>query len=361
MLQIFRKIVCGLLSYASNKLLFCDKGNTMYVHSSRIKKQLEYLSSLGIDIEPVYKQAGISREEAFSADRHFSFEQYNTILEFALRQTGNPEYGLAFGSQPQIGGTIGMLSASCKNLMEAFSEGCRFLRLQTDTAELRFEDPEKNPRLVYRLSDSWELRHPHTARLEVDTMFAFLNTILKINSNGAVHARAVHYTFRKPEHPEKYAAFFGLAPQFGRDENILFLDRAYLKIPMKAFNPESYSVLNSYLEEQLERLVNGESVSDKVKRVLHNSFRYRFPDMETVAEKLLLSPRTLQRKLAEEQTTFKEILQEARFGIAKNLLLRNVLSVSDIAFTLGYSDLANFSRSFKRYTGTSPQEYRDGN
>ena len=79
----------------------------------------------------------------------------------------------------------------------------------------------------------------------------------------------------------------------------------------------------------------------------------------SVAEKLNFSSRTLQRKLSDEATSFKEILQETRFGIAQQLLSQDHLSVSEIGFILGYSDLANFSRSFKKYSGKSPLEYKE--
>ena len=100
----------------------------MFVHSSRLHRQIEYLSSLGIDIKPLFKQLGIAPDEDLTKDKHFDFEQYKSVLDFALRQTNNPEYGLDFGNQPQLGGTIGMMSASCANLKEAFELGSKFLK-----------------------------------------------------------------------------------------------------------------------------------------------------------------------------------------------------------------------------------------
>ena len=129
---------------------------------------------------------------------------------------------------------------------------------------------------------------------------------------------------------------------------------------MKAFNPETFSLLNTYLSSRLDQLAHGETVSDKVKRILHASFKYQFPDIETVAGKLSLSARTLQRKLSEEKTSFKDLLQETLFGIASQLLKQDHLSVTEISDILGYSDIGNFSRSFKKYTGLSPVDYRAG-
>jgi AraC-like DNA-binding protein len=330
----------------------------MFVHGSRLRKQFEYLEKAGIDITPLYRQTGISRETIIEHDTTFDFEQYKAVLDFALRQTNNQEYGLDFGSQAQLGGTIGMMSASCKNLKEALIQGTRFLKIQGDFAELVFIDDDRFPKLVYTPAMAWVMESPQTARLEVDAMFAFINTILGINSSNTLKPLKLKLAFNKPQNHEKYLEVFGVMPQFECETNEMIFENASLMIPMKAFNPETFRVLNQYLEARLINITNSEKVTDKVRRILYSSFRYQFPDIESVAEKLNLSTRTLQRKLSEEETSFKEILQETLFGIAKQLLLQNHLTVSEISYLLGYSDLGNFSRSYKKYCGMSPLEFR---
>lgn len=331
----------------------------MFVHGSRLQKQFEYLVKAGIDISPLYKQTGISRDTVIDQETTFDFEQYRVVLDFALRQTNNPEYGLEFGNQPQLGGTIGMMSASCKNLKEALIMGCKFLKLQGDFAELVFIDDDQFPKLIYTPVMAWVLESPQTAKLEVDAMFTFINTILKINSNGMLKAWKLNLAFDKPQHPEKYLEVFGTMPHFESEQNEMVFENATLLIPMKAFNPETFQVLNQHLESRITQLSNSENVTDKVRKVLYSSFKYQFPDIESVADKLNLSSRTLQRKLSEEKTSFMEVLQETRFGIAKQLLSQDHLTVSEISYILGYSDLGNFSRSFKKYFGNSPLEFKD--
>lgn len=331
----------------------------MFVHSSRIQKQFEYLSALGIDTTPLFKQTGIETDELTNPDKKFDFEQYKTVLEFALRQTKNPHYGLDFGNQPQLGGTIGMMSASCTNLKEAFIQGCRFLQLQGDFFELKYKEDERYARLDYSLLESWITISPQTAKLEVDAMFSFLNTIVKINSNNLLKPTQINMVFQKPENTEKYKSVFGFVPKFEAERNEIVFDKSLLLIPMKAFNKETFNLLKTHLENQLVQLSHDETITEKVNKILHSSFMYQFPDIETVADKLNISARTLQRKLSEEQTNFKQILQDVKFSIAKKLLEQDILTISEISYTLGYSDLGNFSRSFKKYTGNSPQEFKN--
>lgn len=331
----------------------------MFVHSSRIQKQIEYLSSLGVDVNPIYKQTDIKKEDVLKPEKTFDFEQYKMVLEFALRQTKNPHYGLDFGNQPQLGGTIGMMCASCENMEEALKRGCEFFKIQGDFAELHFVDDKAKPKLVYNVLESWVMVSAQTAKLEVDAMFSFLNTILKINSNNTLRPKNIRMVFSKPENTGRYVEVFGIAPEFDSEQNEIVFEKSSLLIPMKAFNPETYKLLNSHLQFHLSKIGRSETTTEKVKRILHASFKYQFPDIDDVAGQLNLSSRTLQRKLSDEQTTFQNILLNAKFGIAKKLLEQGVLTISEISYTLGYSDLGNFSRSFKKHVGVSPQEYRD--
>lgn len=82
--------------------------------------------------------------------------------------------------------------------------------------------------------------------------------------------------------------------------------------------------------------------------------------METLAESMKLSVRTLRRRLAEQQTTFREILENWRNETSKRLLRqRTDLDIGDIARRLGYAHSSNFERAFKRWTGVSPGKYRN--
>ena len=71
-----------------------------------------------------------------------------------------------------------------------------------------------------------------------------------------------------------------------------------------------------------------------------------------------LTPRTLHRRLQEEGTSYKEILESVRHKLAVAHLKAGHLSVQEIAYTLGYTDMANFRRAFKRWEGVAPSDYR---
>jgi AraC-like DNA-binding protein len=84
------------------------------------------------------------------------------------------------------------------------------------------------------------------------------------------------------------------------------------------------------------------------------------PHVSLVAEIVGMSERTLQRRLAQSRSTYSDIVQEARFSIASDLMADSDLNIADIAFAAGYENAPHFSRAFKRLTGMTPRDYRCG-
>jgi len=79
---------------------------------------------------------------------------------------------------------------------------------------------------------------------------------------------------------------------------------------------------------------------------------------QRVADKLCMSPRSLQMKLAAKSTSFQEILDSTRESMARGYMEQSAISITEAAYLLGFSDVSNFTRAFKRWTGKSPREFR---
>jgi transcriptional regulator GlxA family with amidase domain len=114
-------------------------------------------------------------------------------------------------------------------------------------------------------------------------------------------------------------------------------------------------------EEECARLLRsagqGHTILDSVRRIMINA-PGRFPDLPEVAKKLRVSQRNLSRRLADLGTSFREISQQVRMGIAGQYLADTSLSVEQIGFLVGYSEASNFHRAFKRCMDLTPLEYR---
>ena len=92
--------------------------------------------------------------------------------------------------------------------------------------------------------------------------------------------------------------------------------------------------------------------------VLNGDFSSAFPSLNVTARLFHLTPRTLHRRLLEEGASFKDILEQVRHTLAVEYLKAGHLSIEEIAYTLGYTDMANFRRAFKRWEAMPPSRYR---
>jgi AraC-like DNA-binding protein len=96
----------------------------------------------------------------------------------------------------------------------------------------------------------------------------------------------------------------------------------------------------------------------EVLKFLQTTIEHDRPTVSAAAEATSMNLRTLQRLLANGGTTFKHLLDEYRLQAAIGYLRRGDLSITDIAFKLGYSDSAHFTRAFRRWTGINPRDFR---
>jgi len=125
-------------------------------------------------------------------------------------------------------------------------------------------------------------------------------------------------------------------------------------------NPALASTLESWIEEHLQRF-SQDLVSTKVKSYILDNLLKGEIELESIANFLNLGLRTLQRKLKAESKSFNELLDECRHHMALKLLAEQRVPLIEISYMLGFSDQSGFTRAFRRWTNTSPKQYRDKN
>jgi AraC-like DNA-binding protein len=107
-----------------------------------------------------------------------------------------------------------------------------------------------------------------------------------------------------------------------------------------------------------QRLEDGQSMTHAVSRVLRARVIFPETSLEEIASEFSMQPRTLNRRLQAEGTTFRELINEARFEVARQLLKGTRMRIADIALALGYANASGFSNAFHRWAGAAPSEWR---
>ncbi|TCM96413.1 AraC-like DNA-binding protein [Paenibacillus sp. BK033] len=187
-----------------------------------------------------------------------------------------------------------------------------------------------------------------------------LATLLELGRRGTgrlINAKLVEFTFpfMKAGTLEDY---MGCPVRFGAEHNRLTLKRSDLDLPFLSYNEELLEILTPALERSLDDRESRFSIVQTVKRLIKRGLAGSRPDMLIVARDLGISERTLQRRLAEEGTSFKKILSHVRHEMALTYLKDPSLEIHEVAFLTGYEDQNSFYRAFRSWEGETPANWR---
>ncbi|WP_348622364.1 helix-turn-helix transcriptional regulator [Paenibacillus polymyxa] len=153
-------------------------------------------------------------------------------------------------------------------------------------------------------------------------------------------------------------AFFGCRIRIGAKCNRLTLHRRDLDRPFVSYNKELLEILTPALDRSLDEQQRSRSITEMVKWILKRSLTGGRPDIQAVAKELSMSDRTLQRRLTDENTSFKFLLTQARHEQAREYLADPSLDIKEVAFLIGYEDQNSFYRAFRQWEGDTPSNWR---
>jgi AraC-like DNA-binding protein len=173
--------------------------------------------------------------------------------------------------------------------------------------------------------------------------------------------RPVAATLRraKPQQSEVYERFFGCPVRFRAEENAFVLSTQDAERPLPSANRQLAAVFDRMLTEELGRLDRSDVVSRCRSEVLQHLESGEMTEHD-MAQRLHMSRRTLQRRLAEADTNYLRLVDDTRKDLALRYIGDASRSITDIAFTLGFAQQSAFTRAFRRWTGRNPTEYRAG-
>jgi AraC-like DNA-binding protein len=145
---------------------------------------------------------------------------------------------------------------------------------------------------------------------------------------------------------------------FGQDEDSLLFDNPSLESPLSDYTPEMSQELEQYALALVEKLSSGEGFLSAVRVAIEDSIAGGSNSEAEVARRLAVTPRTLHRRLEQEQTTYRQLRDLILQRHAKALLRQPSVSLGEASYLLGYSEPSTFCRAFKRWTGTTPNQWR---
>lgn len=313
------------------------------------------LEEAGVEWRPLLGDCGIDPGLLRDAEARVPHARLARFWPNAARVLEDPLFGLHLAAhvRPHAVNLIGYLLMSSETVMEGLERVVRYQRLVYGTEFLRLS---RDPGVV------------HVEVLPVDTADAgaqigveyLLGTARKylewVTERDAVpsHARLAH----APRGPlQEYRQVLGCTVDFHGGWSGMTFPRERLALPSVHANAEIARLHREYAEKQLVERRDRTMVC-RVRKVIGAHLDDGEADLARVAERLNMSPRTVQRRLAAEDTSFKAVVSRMRRETALVLLEEGRAPLAEIAYVSGFSDPSNFSRAVRRWTGRSPSEYR---
>lgn len=284
-----------------------------------------------------------------------AFAEVAELIERAIELTGDRALAISMGLQMQVSshGYLGFAAMTSRTVREALELACRFAPLRFPALSLRLDVGEEEAALVLEERVPFGTAHEFV----LVTLFVGFTRMAQALLGKSVRGHA-ELEIAQPDYFEDIRRMIPGTVSFEMPQNRLVFARALLDEPILTANPAAMNLAKEHCERELAEVSRKHTYAQRVREAA--SVESGFLGLEEVARRLGTSPRTLKRRLADEGTTFSQLLDELRHARALELMRAPELSLEEIAERIGYSDVANFSRAFRRWTNVAPGAYRRG-
>jgi AraC-like DNA-binding protein len=294
-------------------------------------------------------------EKIKDPDGRIDREVANRIWVELARRSGDADIGLHLAEQIEPGAFAVMdyAARSAADLRQAILRFVRYCRLIHDGARVYLTEEGPEARLGFTLAGG-------TTPLREGAEFMVASWLSSARQMTQQHVipRSVRFQHPRPERCAEHTRFFGCEVLFGEETSEVVLDSALLTLPVKSADATLGILIDRYAEEMLGRLPAAGDIVERVRKVITEVLRDGEPSIESLAPRLGLSVRSLQRRLREAGTTYKQVLDQVRHDLALRYLGAGEMSIGEVAYLLGFSEASAFHRAFKRWTGSTPGEFR---
>ncbi len=222
--------------------------------------------------------------------------------------------------------------------------------------------PSQNPsQFIYHMDELWEIKYPESAREIAD--FAMANGLLssqKLTRQDIIPLQ-VEFKYNEPDDTSPYKKIFKCPLYFGKEKNRVQYPLSIMDYKIPTYNPFLLDILKDFAQKTVRENASKKDIVTKVKSIIVKAEEFKIPKEDEIAASLGISRRTLQKKLHEKNTTFQKIRELVHKDLAITYLESDTISNKEIAWILGYNDISNFYRAFKRWTGFTPNGFKLGN
>ncbi|MBW2264204.1 MAG: AraC family transcriptional regulator [Deltaproteobacteria bacterium] len=326
------------------------------IASSFVEKLMAYGSAHGLVPSEMRAVAGLAPGAVLSPERSVGIASSMSLWEHLMRHLRDEAIPIRVAEQCTLNDyhVLGFAVMSSQTVREAVQRAVRYSGIFTTSGEWRLD--EHGDLATVTWTRDMPLTLGHRVANE-NTLAEFVHGYRQI-TNDPIVPHHVGLTHPAPSVTRAHEEFFGTRVQFGAAANSLSLERGRLDAPLAGGNPSLASFFDRYVSEVLRTSEEARGTVARVRSAIREELASGRPTSGMVAGRLAIGERSLRRRLQAEGTSFRDLVMEVSHEQAERLLRDTSMSLSQIAFLLGYSDATAFSRAYRRKTGISPREFR---
>lgn len=286
---------------------------------------------------------------------YIAYREACRLIQRALESLPGDGHGLLLGNRQSLAefGLLGLAMLTAPTFGDALRTGIRFAPITGAMLDLAVVDDPAGVAVTMRM----RTREPALEAYLCEEFIASSLNLCRAMLGEGFRGERVELAYPPPRYAARYAEVFATEVQFSRPDTRVVIAREWLARPMPAANPESARQVAALCRAQMPSEQPPAGIVAAIERRLALQVA-EMPRLTDLAAELHLTERTLRRQLAAAGTSFRELLDGVRERIACELLVDGDLPIGQIAASVGFGDVRDFRRAFKRWTGRVPGEMR---
>ncbi len=314
------------------------------------------IDSYQLNSTEIFAQAGIDINDLRKDNARIPAFKLYDIWYQAVEQSNDPYFGLRVAHlyQTNAFSALGMALAASRTVYEAILRCARYGHIISDATEATVEETDNEIIFTINSRKGMEkLANIYSMSAIVCVMIKILNSM----SNQPQKLKGVYFEGEISQGSQPFEDYFNCPVYFSAPHNKVILDKDATQEEMPYANLKLASSLDEWIDENLSQFQE-DQLSNRVQKYLLKNLTYGEVSLNNVAKGLAMSARVMQRRLKEEGSVYSDLLDACRHKIAIKLITEQKQPIFEVALALGFSDQSNFTRAFKRWTGTTPYQYR---
>jgi AraC-like DNA-binding protein len=325
------------------------------VRVGHMRTVVDLAAENGCEVETLCRDAGLDLALLEDEAAYMPLEVATALYDLAAERTKDPAFGLHVAERSDFYAfdTLGFAISTKKNLREAFEH---LSTLITTLHGTHVETVVVEGRASLTFSMPEDATKPCRQRTEAYAARAIRLMELATGTRPSVHRVAFRHA--APEDTREHERVFRCAVVFGAPRHEIVYDAAVLEQPLPRADPRLSKLMDHHLREFAARSPARQSFGEHVRRYVREAFPHGDFSVEAIGRRMGIGARTLQRRLGEEGTSLRALVELARQELAIRYVADTLMPIKEIAQVLGYSELRAFYRAFERWTGLPPASYR---